>query len=194
MKSESMNHKPTAVLSTTSCVCVRARKACETLALDLRGYGTHLIAPEMTRMAKSTTTGTTPCPAADDDDHHYQLLPPPFQGRCATAGAAATRTRTRTTTKAWTSGRVEGSSNNGGGGGTGGGRNVVGSWPSPTAGVGVAAGGSSRPPPFGPVRGTTVQEARAIVVIDQVSFDERCLRAVFVLSLFLRFSILGCFL
>eukprot|EP00752_Nemacystus_decipiens_P010152 g9048.t1 len=64
-------------------------KACETLALDLRGYGTHLVAPET--------------PAAGDSVPQ-QRRPP----RCATAGATATsRVRRRTMTKAWSSSTAE---------------------------------------------------------------------------------------
>ncbi len=124
---------------TLSCM----RKACETLAQDLRGYGTHLIAPE--------TTDAYYCPAAGGGAEP-QPLREPRQERCATAGAAeATRTRTKTEIGAWSASR-----SNGGKDGSSGG-----------------SGDSSRPPPFGPVRGSTVtvQEARTSVVIDQVGGD-----------------------
>lgn len=120
-------------------VPVRSEKACETLALDLRGYGTHLVAPET--------------PAADDDvlQNVPQRRYPPPQERCATAGATvASRTQRRTMTKSWSSSIA------------GEGRKYQ-----DNSSIGPA-GDSSKPPPFGAVRGTTVQEARITVVTDQV--------------------------
>lgn len=112
------------------------RKACETLALDLRGYGTHLVAPET--------------PVADDDV--AQRRRPPPQERCATAGGAtaASRAQRRAMTKAWSSSATEGEKDQSAG-----------------------AGDSSKPPPFGAVRGTTVQEARITVVNEKVSLRVR---------------------
>ncbi|CAM9511657.1 unnamed protein product [Pylaiella littoralis] len=157
-------------------------KACETLSLDLRGYGTHLTALDASRAAKHSTARTSCGPVAtDDDDDHRQPLPSPRRYRCATAGAATGRLRARATTKAWSSSKIEGSNNGGGGnGGGGGGVPGVGSLPSPTtgggcvAGGGPAGGGPSRPPPFGPMRGTTVQEARTTVAIDQAGLWGKC--------------------
>lgn len=117
-------------------ICLYTRKACDTLALDLRGHGTHLVAPET--------------PVADESNNNARRQRrPPHQGRCATAGGTgASRMRRRTMTKAWSSSAAEGRKDHSGG---------------------VGPGDSSRPPPpFGAVRGTTAQEARIMVVADQV--------------------------
>jgi len=110
------------------------RKACETLALDLRGYGTHLIAPE--------TVNACCC-------SEPQSLREPRQERCATAAAtSAPRTQSKAVSGAWSVSRTDGGKDGSCGGGD--------------------SGDSSRPPPFGPVRGSTLQDARTTVVIDQV--------------------------
>lgn len=119
------------------------KQARETLALDLRGHGTNLIAPEST--ATTGITAANPVPAGDDcvDDG---LLSPSRQERCATAGATVVgkRARTRTMTRALSSSRVEGGEESGG------------------------ATNPSKPPPFRAKRSSTVQEARTAVVTNQV--------------------------
>ncbi|CBN80497.1 hypothetical protein Esi_0052_0195 [Ectocarpus siliculosus] len=126
-------------------------KACETLALDLRGYGTHLLAPET-----ATTIPTAGGGASE---------------RCASAsgaGVAATGTPTRAMKRAWSSTRIGGGNAGGGGGRSSGGVRLL--LPSPTG----AGADCSKPPPFGPVRGTTVQEARITAVTHQAGMWGKC--------------------
>ncbi|CAM9518745.1 unnamed protein product, partial [Ectocarpus sp. 8 AP-2014] len=126
-------------------------KACETLALDLRGYGTHLLAPE--------TVTTIPAAAGSASE------------RCASAsgaGVAATGTPTRAMKRAWSSTRIGGGNAGGGGGRSSGGVGLL--LPSPTG----AGADCSKPPPFGPVRGTTVQEARITAVTYQAGMWGKC--------------------
>ncbi|CAM9417152.1 unnamed protein product, partial [Ectocarpus fasciculatus] len=124
-------------------------KACETLALDLRGYGTYLVAPETATAVPTAGAGASE--------------------RCASAsgaGVAATTTPTRAMKRAWSSSRIGGANAGGGGRSSGG----VGLLPSPTG----AGAGCSRPPPFGPVRGTSVQEARITAVTHQAGMWGKC--------------------
>ncbi|CAM9678741.1 unnamed protein product [Ectocarpus sp. 6 AP-2014] len=126
-------------------------KACETLALDLRGYGTHLLAPE--------TATTIPTAASGASE------------RCASAGGAgvaATGTPTRAMKRAWSSTRIGGGNAGGGGGRSSGGVGLL--LPSPTG----AGADCSKPPPFGPIRGTTVQEARITAVTHQAGMWGKC--------------------
>ncbi|CAN0512582.1 unnamed protein product [Ectocarpus sp. 12 AP-2014] len=126
-------------------------KACETLALDLRGYGTHLLAPE--------TATTIPTAGAGASE------------RCASASGdsvAATGTPTKAMKRAWSSTRIGGGNAGVGGGRSSGGVGLL--LPSPTG----ARADSSKPPPFGPVRGTTVQEARITAVTHQADMWGKC--------------------
>ncbi|CAN0484981.1 unnamed protein product [Ectocarpus sp. 12 AP-2014] len=75
---------------------------------------------------------------------------------------------TKTMKRAWSSTRIGGGSAGGGGGRSSGGVGLL--LPSPTG----ARADCSKPPPFGPVRGTTVQEARITAVTHQADMWGKC--------------------